>query len=142
MQDSKCDRRVRFLKSFPCTPRCLASSPWLYALDRYDGIVHVIAGNGGQALNNASAPTPEHPYTGSGCNWTDPAQNCTAAKKLTGHTQGSGTEFGMSYFEANATTLTWSFIGNNDSLAHYTFALHRAYPRVSKKADLQGMSSV
>eukprot|EP00038_Savillea_parva_P010684 m.191993 g.191993 ORF g.191993 m.191993 type:complete len:702 (-) comp18535_c0_seq1:91-2196(-) len=95
----------------------------------YDGIVHVVAGNGGQALNNASAPNALHPYTGSGCNWTDPNQNCTAAKKITGPTQGSGTEFGFSYFEANATTFVWSFIGNNDTEAHYTFALHRAYPR-------------
>ena len=95
----------------------------------YDGVVHVIAGNGGQALNNASAPSMTYPYTGSGCNWTAPAANCTAAKKITGPTQGSGTEFGWSYFEANATALRWSFIGSNDSLAHHTFAIARAYPR-------------
>ena len=33
----------------------------------YDGVVHVIAGNGGQALNNATARSVEFPYTGSGC---------------------------------------------------------------------------
>mmetsp|Transcript_4836 Transcript_4836/g.12402 ORF Transcript_4836/g.12402 Transcript_4836/m.12402 type:complete len:403 (-) Transcript_4836:215-1423(-) len=95
----------------------------------YDGIVHIIAGNGGQALNNASIPTRQHPYTGSGCNWTDPSQNCTAAKQLTGHTQGSGSEFGMSVWEANATTFTWSFVGNNDSKVHHTFQLTRQFPR-------------
>ena len=97
----------------------------------YDGVVHVIAGNGGQALNNASARSDEFPYTGSGCDWD--TSNCTAAKKITGPTQGSGTEFGWSYFEANATALRWSFIGNNDSLAHHTFEIARAFPRAGSK---------
>ena len=38
----------------------------------YDGIVHLIAGNGGQALSNATNggfPSERYPYVGSGCNW-------------------------------------------------------------------------
>jgi hypothetical protein len=99
----------------------------------YDGIVHLVAGNGGQALNNATNsgfPTEKFPYVGSGCNWNKPGSNCTASKKLTGSFQGSGTEFGMSVFVANATSLRWAFIGNNDSKIHYEFTLWRPYPRL------------
>ena len=84
----------------------------------YDGVVHVVAGNGGQALNNATnggLPTERYPYVGSGCNWNLPGANCTVSKKVTGDSQGSGTEFGMSAFVINATTLRWAFIGSNDS---------------------------
>ena len=110
----------------------------------FDGTVHVVAGNGGQALNNATKPSQLWPYTGSGCNWTAPGETCIAAdQKLKGGTQGSGTEFGLSAFTANATDLTWSFLGNNESLfkgdnatlfvnrssVHYSFTLHRAFPR-------------
>eukprot|EP01050_Picozoa_sp_SAG11_P022360 SAG11_NODE_4212_length_2011_cov_1.399059_1_plen_637_part_01 len=40
----------------------------------FDGTVHVVAGNGGQALNNATKPSTMWPYTGSGCNWTAPGE--------------------------------------------------------------------
>eukprot|EP01052_Picozoa_sp_SAG31_P022731 SAG31_NODE_1823_length_7191_cov_9.623519_5_plen_377_part_00 len=99
----------------------------------YDGVVHVVAGNGGQALNNATNngfPTVKFPYVGSGCNWNMPGANCSASQKLTGGTQGSGTEFGMSAFVANSTTLRYAFIGNNDSTVHYHFNIRRAYPRL------------
>ena len=98
----------------------------------YDGIVHLVAGNGGQALNNATNsgfPSEKYPYVGSGCNWNVAGANCTAGKKRTGSFQGSGSEFGMSAFVANATSLRWAFIGNNDSKIHYEFTLQRAYPR-------------
>ena len=45
----------------------------------FDGTVHVVAGNGGQALSNATKPSKLWPYTGSGCNWTAPAESCRAA---------------------------------------------------------------
>lgn len=32
----------------------------------YDAPIHIVAGNGGQGLNNASAPSEHFPYTGSG----------------------------------------------------------------------------
>lgn len=35
---------------------------------------------------------------------------------IQGGTQGSGTEFGLSIFTANATDLAFSFLGNNESL--------------------------
>jgi hypothetical protein len=98
----------------------------------YDGVVHVVAGNGGQALNNATDngfPSATYPYVGSGCNWNAPAANCTASKTITGSTQGSGTEFGMSAFVVNTTALRYAFIGNNDSMVHYEFTLRRAFPR-------------
>jgi hypothetical protein len=98
----------------------------------YDGVIHVIAGNGGQALNNATNngfPNERYPYVGSGCNWNAPGANCSASKKITGSTQGSGTEFGYSAFVANATHLRYAFIGNNDSRVHYEFWLRRAFPR-------------
>ena len=103
----------------------------------YDAPTHVVAGNGGQALNNASNkgfPSKTLPYVGTGCNWNAPGANCSASKHdgqgATGPTQGSGQEFGISVFEANATTLVWNFIGNNDSKTHHSFALRRAYPRL------------
>ena len=34
-------------------------------LGGYDAPVHIVAGNGGQGLNNASAPSAHFPYTGS-----------------------------------------------------------------------------
>jgi hypothetical protein len=99
----------------------------------YDGVVHVIAGNGGQALNNATNngfPSAKYPYVGSGCNWNAPGANCTASKKRTGSTQGSGTEFGFSAFVVNTTSLRYAFIGTNDSQVHYEFTLQRTYPRI------------
>ena len=37
----------------------------------------------------------------------------------------------MSAFVANATTLRWAFIGNNDSQVHYEFTIHRVFPRLA-----------
>ena len=92
----------------------------------YDGPVHIVAGNGGQSLNNATTQSKRFPYTGSGCKWGQP--NCSHTMR--GMKRGSGSEFGMSAFTANRTDFTWSFLGTNDSQVHHTFTLKRAYPRI------------
>lgn len=78
----------------------------------YDAPVHIVAGNGGQGLNNASLPSQHFPYTGSGTQ------------------RPGGSEWGMSQFVVNSTTLVWQFVGNNDSQVHYTHKIERAYPRL------------
>eukprot|EP00936_MAST-01D_sp_MAST-1D-sp1_P002560 g2560.t1 len=101
----------------------------------YDAPVHIIAGNGGQGLNNATKRSALVPWTGSGCDWN--TANCSHA----GHTQGSGQEWGPSMFEANATDFKWSFIGSNDSQVHYSFSIHRAYPRLEREAPGRAASA-
>jgi hypothetical protein len=119
------------------------SCPWRHGVcvtpnvtGGYDGPVHIVAGNGGQSLNNATSVSRLFPYTGSGCIWGSP--NCSHTTR--GLKRGSGSEFGISAFTANATDFTWSFLGDNDSDVHHTFTIHRAFPRI--KSDDSGCGTV
>lgn len=97
----------------------------------YDAPVHIVAGNGGQTLNNASHRSKTLPYTGSGCDWNSNTSKCGYHHPAAGQssTQGSGSEMGISAFTINATDLVWEFIGNNDSKTHHTLQITRVYPR-------------